>query len=253
MLPAGMRTASSGSDVALLRRLLGGDQTDLQGLGAPFGVRAGASRKTHGLPLPERGIGQGLEELVQGPRLACRGRRRGRRRRDRCLSGLGGRQHGRLARRRQLLAQGLLLHAQLLELPGVLPPQALDDGIALGVHALAEAELLQAGVELVGVVLQTAQALGQALDADGTGVGVGQQVGDQAPALVAAAGALVLGRGNQERGECQQHGDGTAEHQPAAQRGRQPVPAVLQAHRRPPRSDGRSSRPRAGSRGRRAR
>jgi hypothetical protein len=89
---------------------------------------------------------------------------------------LWGGQRGCPARRRQLLAQGLLLQAQLLELAGVLPAQALDDGIALGVHALAQAQLLQAGVELVRVVLQAAQALGEAFDADGAGVGIGQQI-----------------------------------------------------------------------------
>ena len=76
-------------------------------------------------------------------------------------------------RRGQLFAQRLLLKAQRLELPGVLPAQALDDGVALGVHAFAETQLLQAGVELIGVVLQAAQALRQALDTDGPGVGVG--------------------------------------------------------------------------------
>jgi hypothetical protein len=184
-------------------------------------------------------FGRWFENPVEWPRSSRRHRRPLGRHGDRWQSRLGRLQGGFGAFRLQLLAQGRLLPTQLLQLLGVLPAQTLDQGIALRVHALAQTELLQADGKLVHVGLQPAQPLGQALDADGPRVGIGQQVGDQALALAGGVPALIRRRGNQERGECEDQGDGTAQHQPAAQPRREPFPAICEAHHCPPRSEGR--------------
>jgi hypothetical protein len=99
------------------------------------------------------------------------------------------------------------------------------------------------------VGLQPAQPLGQALDADRARIGVGQQLGDQAPALAAAAAALVGGYGHKQRGKREEQGDGTAEHQSAAQPRRKPFPAIGDRHRCPLRSESRPPFSRPESRG----
>ena len=220
---------------------------------APRGVSAPAGGRRRVPVVPRSASGDGSKSWLRG-----RGERGGRvgagsaGHWDGRLGDFGGRQRRRCAPRREFLTQRLLLGAQLRQLACILLAQTLDQRIALRVRARLEAELVEPGGELAHVGLHPAQPLGQALDADGTGVGVGQEVRDQAPALVRAGGALVLGGTHQECGEPDHQDGGTAQHQSPAQPRREPFPAILKAHGFPPRSEGRSRRSRSGSRGRTA-